>query len=259
MCRLAAYMGPELPLAQFLFAPAHGLVEQAWNPQELLFGRMNVDGFGIGWYADDDRPAVYVSALPIWADVNLPHLGRSLVNDLWLGSVRSATSGASTDPVNSQPFCDEELMFMHNGLLEDFGRRVRPSLRQHLSPDIEAGVRGSTDSEYLFALLRHLLADDEELSIEDALADMSGLIGEWAGTGQALLNVVVTDGERLYATRHALNHRCPSLYYTTDDESFPGAQLVASERLTDAAFWQPVPEHHVLVLDPDEPPELVAL
>ena len=39
------------------------------------------------------------------------------------------------------------------------------------------------------------------------------------------------------------------LYYTTDDELFPGGQLLASERFTDDSFWQPVPEHHILILD----------
>jgi glutamine amidotransferase len=70
---------------------------------------------------------------------------------------------------------------------------------------------------------------------------------------------VITDGQRLYATRHGLNHECPSLYYTTDDELFPGGQVIASERLTGDSYWQPVPEHHILILDPDKPPELLAL
>ena len=33
---------------------------------------------------------------------------------------------------------------------------------------------------------------------------------------------------------------------------FPGAQLIASERLTDSPFWQIVPEHQILILDPGE-------
>jgi glutamine amidotransferase len=59
--------------------------------------------------------------------------------------------------------------------------------------------------------------------------------------------------------RHALNHYCPSHYFTTDDELFPGGQLIASERFTDDSFWQPVPEHRILILDADKPPELLEL
>jgi glutamine amidotransferase len=69
----------------------------------------------------------------------------------------------------------------------------------------------------------------------------------------------VSDGERLYAVRHALDDEPPTLYYTADDEAFPNAQLMASERLTESAFWQAVPEHHILILDPEEPPELLSL
>ena len=78
-------------------------------------------------------------------------------------------------------------------------------------------------------------------------------------TQAALLNIIVTDGIKLYAARHGINHECPSLYYTTDDELFPAGQVIASERLTEDDFWQPVPEHHLLIIEPDNPPELLAL
>jgi glutamine amidotransferase len=120
-------------------------------------------------------------------------------------------------------------------------------------------MRGSTDSEYLFAILRYILADDDDLSMEQAIAELFNMIENWTGDQDALLNLIITDGELVYATRHAINHDCPSLYYTTDDESFPDAQLIASEAMTETGLWQPVPEHHILVLSNDEPPELVAL
>ncbi len=259
MCRMAAYLGPEITLRQFLLEPGHSLMEQAWRPQELLYGALNADGFGFGWYVEDGTPAVYTSPMPIWSDVNLQHLGRALASDLWLAAVRSATPGLPVNQANTQPFCDTELVFMHNGLIENFALTVRPQVRQFIDPGIEAEVQGNTDSEYLFALLRHLLAGDRELSVEDGLISLYEVLQEWLGPRPALVNLVVTEGERLYAARHAFNHVCPSLYYTTDDENFPGGQLVASERLTDAEFWQPVPEHHLLILDPEEPPELIAL
>ena len=76
------------------------------------------------------------------------------------------------------------------------------------------------------------------------------------GEKPALLNLVVTDNGSIYAARYALNHESPSLYYTTTDPDFPGGQLVASERFSEDTGWQTVPEHHVLVLRPDHPPEL---
>ncbi|HKK13524.1 MAG TPA: class II glutamine amidotransferase [Gammaproteobacteria bacterium] len=259
MCRLAAYLGPDISLQAFLTEPPHSLVEQAAAPRELRFARLNADGYGFGWFAPDGRPAVYTSPLPIWSDVNLPHLSRALSAPLWLAAVRSATPGNPVNHANTQPFWDDELIYLHNGYVEEFARELRPQVQEQLSPEVGAAVLGNTDSEYLFALMRQLLAEDADLSLEGALAELAGRIEEALGDGKALLNVVVSEGGRLYALRHAVNSECPSLYYTTDDEAFPSAQLLASERLTEAGFWQPVPEHHILILDPEEPPELLAL
>ncbi|MFA7096192.1 MAG: ergothioneine biosynthesis protein EgtC [Gammaproteobacteria bacterium] len=261
MCRLAAYVGPSITLEQFLLNPPHGLLVQAWRPREMHHAALGVDGFGLGWYGPDELPATYVNPMPIWSDVNLSSLSRSLSCDLWLTAVRSATPGYVSSHANLQPFSDEaDLLFIHDGYITDFRRNLRPALRQFLDPAIEADMEGNTDSEYLFALLRHLLAGDDDLSIEEAIAEMMRLLDDWLEEEiPALLNFVISDGERLYAVRHAVNADCPSLYYTTDDETFPGGQLVASERLTETEYWQPVPEHHILILDAEEPPELLAL
>ena len=260
MCRIAAYLGPELALEHFLLKPSHNLLEQALAPREMYYGRLNGDGFGFGWYGPDGAPETYINPQPIWADTNLATLARNLRNDLWLASVRSATPGFGNTPANTQPFCDEELLFLHNGFIDDFRRSVRPKLLRELPVDIEAGVRGDTDSEYLFALLRQMLADDEEMAIESAIGETLALLGDWTGDARALANLIVSDGERIYAVRHAVNHDSPSLYYCVDDETFPdGAQLVASEALTTQGLWQPLPEHSLLILDPESPPELIAL
>ena len=257
MCRLAAYVGPAIPLGQFLLDPPHNLLAQAITPREMAFARFNADGFGMGWYTGDGRPAVYTNPAPIWSDVNLPHLARSLSGPLWLATVRSATLPQNSGLVNTQPFCDDRLIFLHNGFLDDFSP-LRRIIRDFLDPRIEAEIRGNTDSEHLFGLLRHLLHDDAELSIEDALWELLDLLDDWVENRLALLNIVVSDGECVYAVRHAINAACPSLYYSIDDENFPEGQLLASERLTEDEFWQPVPDHNMLILSPDAPPELIA-
>lgn len=259
MCRMAAYLGPSIALQAFLTDPEHSLVVQSWAPRELKYAKLNADGFGVGWYADDETPATYTNPMPIWSDPNLQPLGRSLSREIWLANVRSATAGLPVNHANTQPFHDQELLFMHNGFLDDFPGSWRPAIQEMLSVEIAAQIQGNTDSEYIYALLRHLMEDDDELSLEDAIDESLALLDQWAGDLPALLNLIVADGERLCAVRHAVNHECPSLYYTTDDDSFPGGQLIASEPLTDSEYWQPVPEHHMLVLDPHEPPELMAL
>lgn len=259
MCRLAAYIGPEISLARFLLRPQHGLMQQSWEPREMRGARLNADGFGFGWFDRTQRPARYLNAMPIWADANLPALGGSLHARLWMANVRSATAPSASHVVNTQPFADDEMLFLHNGYITDFATTLRPYLRQILPPHIEAGVQGNTDSEYLFALLRHILAEDDDMALEEGLLQMFRRVEDSLDGPSALLNIVVTDGERLYATRHALRDDCPSLYFTVDDEDYPSGLLVASEPLTDSAFWRAVPAHHLLVLDPQAPPELIPL
>jgi glutamine amidotransferase len=173
--------------------------------------------------------------------------------------VRSATDDQPVHPCNTPPFHDERHLFAHNGFIGEFHLQVRPAMQEMLSPPIAANIHGNTDSEYLFACLRQLLADKPHRPPGEALGELLDLLAEWVDEQPALLNIIVTEGERLYASRHALNHECPSLYYTTDDELFPGGQLLASERFTEDSFWQPVPEHHILILDAEKPPELLEL
>jgi len=259
MCRIAAYLGTPIPLEKFLLEPPHSLRVQAWAPRELRYARLNADGFGFSWYTDDGRPAVYVNPTPIWTDPNLPHLARSLVSDLWLASVRSATEGNPVSHANTQPFADDEFLFDHNGLIDDFHSKVRHKLVAHLDPVYLPSILGNTESEYLFAALRQLLNQNPDLPMESALAELMQQVEGWLDGSRALLTLVVSDGERLYALRHACGDDCPTLYYTTDDETFPAAQLIASEPLTESGVWQSVPEHQILILDPEEPPELLSL
>lgn len=257
MCRFAAYLGPELPLGRFLLEPDHSLVRQSWQPREMQTAMLNADGFGVGWY-NGSAPATYRQMLPIWADPNLADLGNSLARRLWLAHVRSATPGYAAGHANTQPFADAELLFVHNGFVTDFAYTVRPRLRRWLRPEIEAGIHGGTDTEYLFAVVRQLLAEDPERDLTDALRLLHTLLLEW-GAEQALLSMALSDGARVVALRHAIGCDCPSLYFTADDDLFPDAQLVASEPLTEIGFWQAIPPHHLLVLDEDEPPQLLPL
>lgn len=246
MCELAAYLGPRLLLAE-----VSGLMESG-------SGR-DAYGFGLGWYAPDGSPAVYTRSKPPAWDKNLPHLERSLDSNLWLVHFRLEAAQAASHQTGPQPYCDDEFIFGHCGVIEGFRDRLSPLMRQFMAPEVEAGISGTTASEYLFGLLRHLLQDDDDISVDQALGQMFELLDNWLENEVALLNIILSDGETLCAARHAINAECAPLYFTTDVDDYPGAQLIASSPLTASAFWQPIPEHHLLILDPAAPPELVAL
>lgn len=259
MCRLAAYLGPAIALRQFLLEPPHSLYRQAREPQELLYTTLNADGYGFGWFSPDGTPSTYTNAQPIWSDSNLPSLARTLSSRLWVAEVRSATEGNPVHQFNTQPFSDTALLFVHNGFIQRFHEQVRPGILQRLAPAVAAAVHGNTDSEHLFACLRQVMLDNPELQPAAAISQLFELLRGMIGNRPALLNLVITDGTSLYATRHGLNHDSPSLYYTLADPLYPGGQLVASERFSAHNSWQPVPEHHILTLTPGRSPVLQAI
>src|SRR5262249_39552357 len=97
MCRHFAYVGDQVSIKSILLDPPHSLVEQAWAPRWQRHGTMNVDGFGVGWYADGDpSPARYRRAGPIWSDESLLDLARVTRTRAMLCAVRSASVGTDT-------------------------------------------------------------------------------------------------------------------------------------------------------------------
>jgi glutamine amidotransferase len=260
MCRLAAYSGPDITLAKFLLAPGHGLMEQSWAPREMREARLNADGYGFGWFAADGCAATYRIPMPIWTDANLPSLARSLTARQWLANVRSASDRMPVNPFNTMPFAEDRLLYMHNGFVQDFALALRPQLRRTLEPQFESGIHGNTDSEYMFALLRQLRAQQAPGEpLENSLVELCTSLAQWLGDTKALLNFVVGDGQSLYAVRHALNGECPSLYCCVGEADYPGGVLVASEPMTDAACWSSIAEHTVCVFTAAEAPRVLAL
>jgi len=232
-------------------------MEQSWAPQEMKEARLNADGFGFGWFANNKQPAIYTNPMPIWTDPNLDGLGQTLSADCWLAYVRSATRRTDVSHANTQPFCNNTLLFTHNGFIDQFGETLRHNIRHALETHCEKTIHGNTDSEYMFALLRQQLLS--EISIEEGLKKLFHLLESWATDVKLLLNIVIAERDRIIATRHAINGECPSLYYCADDSEFAGGTLVASEPLTASESWQAVPEHNLLVIGRKSEPQLTSL
>ena len=250
MCRMAAYTGSPMPLYDFLCAPPHSLIEQAHAPKEAVSATVNADGIGIGWYADDGAPALYRSPLPAWADANLDGLSRSLTRSVWMANVRSATDPLSNGTANTQPFTDSHRLFLHNGFIADFARSIRTRFRAELGAAYEASIAGTTDSEYLFALIRQYADNDG-----DTLAGLSKAIHrlhDWLDATQsgAMCNIIVAEGSRLIVLCHAYRETPPSLYVHPAHPGFGNGALAASEPLDGDRDWQPVSPDHIVTLEP---------
>lgn len=227
--------------------PVHSLYRQSWEPKEMDEAVLNADGFGFGWVNTLQQTAIYTSTQPIWTDTNLIGLSDSLHSGYWLANVRSATPGQQITQTNTHPFKMDQLLFTHNGCIENFNPKIRSVFHDVLDTSIQADIQGNTDSEYLFALLRQQLSQTPDIA--QAIHGMLSMLAEIITDEKVLLNLIVGDGTRFYVLRHAMNGQCPSLYYSVHEDEFPEAIVIASEALTESGQWQTVPEHSYITID----------
>lgn len=258
MCRHAGYVGAEISLHRFLTAPPHSLVVQAYRPREMITAALNADGFGVGWVGADGAPGRYTNPMPIWSDSNLVHLGKALASRAWIGNVRSATPGLPINQANTHPFCAGEMLFSHNGFVTDFADSLRPRLRRWLEPAFDSAIEGTTDSEYLFAVIRQIMAA-HGADAAAGIAILAGLLRDWVPELPILLNIMIMQGETITASRYAQNHDAPSLYVGQDPESFGAGWLIASEPLTEHPSWQSIAPGSVVTLTQNSEPVVAAL
>jgi ergothioneine biosynthesis protein EgtC len=259
MCRFVEYIGPIIPLRRLIEEPQHSLVIQSYRPREMRSGVVNADGFGVGWYQPEveDTPGVFTSELPIWGDANLPQLGRKIHSGLAFAAVRSATPGMPYGQEHTQPFACGRYLFMHNGYITDFRRRLMRRLRDSLRDEYYNAISGGSDSEHVFALLLENLAESDDapsaMQMAAAMRRTVRQLHEWTREIglEALLNLALSDGRSIVTCRDSTTEYAPSLYVTGDEPFFPDAVVVASEPLFANGRWQEVPAGQIVIIEPD--------
>jgi gamma-glutamyl hercynylcysteine S-oxide hydrolase len=237
MCRHLGHIGPARSLAALLFDPPHSLERQAWEPRFLDVGRINADGWGVGWYDPSvgREPARYRTATPIWADHRFAGVARHVRASHILAAVRNASPGLPVEDSGAAPFIADHYLFSHNGSVDGWHDGVGLTLRRGLSPRREAIVGGRSDSEVLFAMI--LDGVDAGAPLDEAVA---GVVDEVATMAGGRFNLLLSDGETIIATRHGC-----SLFVLADR----GDQvMVASEPLDEGPGWYPVPERSLVAL-----------
>ena len=254
MCRLLGYLGPQILLDYILSKPEHSLIVQSYQPKEMTSGVVNADGFGVGWYHPqrETEPFIYKNTLPIWGDINLPNLSRYIESNCILANVRSATGGQAVDLSNCQPFSNGNLLFTHNGFIQNFRKTLYRPIRDRLTDQVYHSIDGITDSEHIFALLNNELATNPEISLQKALKTTLATLAELAQLHQTKVsaNIIISDGHQLVASRFATYSPAPSLYWLRDDPNFPNAVIIASEPLF-AGNWNCFSENTIISVGED--------
>ena len=277
MCRFVLYMGPPITLDLLITRPTYSIIHQSYRSR-MREEPLNGDGFGVAWYVPEisPEPAVFRSIQPAWNNTNLGDLARLTRSPVILAHVRAASKGLSVSESNCHPFTAGPLAFMHNGSVAGF-TGLKRAIQQRLSDESFSGIRGTTDSEHVFALFRdHYertdppVANDPVERLASALAATILEVDELARAANparhSYLNLAASDGRCAAVSRFATGEEtAPTLFvhegkeYTCQDGQClmidsPAQHrtvIVASEPLTDEPTWKAVPEEHMALIHPD--------
>src|SRR5215208_2711813 len=164
MCRILAYLGEPLPVQHLLFDTDNSLVRQSYSPR-LMNTFLNLAGFGM--------KAWDPTALPSF-DRNLRFISSKVASTCLVAHVRGVTysGGAVVADTNLHPFhfAGARVVLAHNGHLRQFPR-MRYSLIEHVRPELAQRIEGTTDSEWIYALVLSQLDDPYGLPETRELAD----------------------------------------------------------------------------------------
>ncbi|NEP62588.1 MAG: ergothioneine biosynthesis protein EgtC [Symploca sp. SIO2G7] len=248
MCRLLAYLGEPILLEDLILEPEHSLVVQSYQPKELQVALLNADGFGVGWHHPNDTtapPFVYRNVLPIWNDVNLPHLCRYIRARSFVSNVRSATPGLPLDFSNCQPFRHGQLLFVHNGWIDRFRQTLYRPMRDLIGDVAYQNIYGLTDSEHVFALIIHLLELDPQMGLLGALEQAIAMVQSLANKYDVRVSgvIILSDGQQLVAARFDNQDKAPSFYLLRQ----PQGVILVSEPLF-SGDWEPIAQAHSLTV-----------
>lgn len=287
MCRALMYLGQPIPLDDLLFRPESSLVNQVFMPRKLHM--LNLAGFGMmAWDSrthQPERPFRYAtSALPVF-DRNLKALAEKLTPECVIAHVRGVAYSPTmhVSELNTHPFCFDRctIALAHNGDLHRIDEMKR-DLLDFIRPEIARHIAGSTDSEWIYALVLSRLdnpcasPDGMELleAVRQSLAiirdirakhciNLSSSVNLFIATGQMVLGVRYCFDFGCYISEgpeqlHEANLSFLSLWYTTGrdfglhegewkmigGEQTANSLIIASEPLThNTATWLEVPEY----------------
>jgi glutamine amidotransferase len=295
VCRILAYLGEPLAVQRLLYDTDNSLVRQSYSPR-MMHTFLNLAGFGMtAWDPASLRPEApftyRATSLPSF-DRNLRALSSKLAPTCLVAHVRGTTF--STDAVvaetNLHPFHfpGARVVLAHNGHLRQFAR-MRYALLDHVLPELAQRIQGTTDSEWIYALVLSQLDEPYGVPGTRELADATARALRIVRSVRAAhgidtsspVNLCLSTGRSIVATRLSFDYG----WYPPEDEMLetdlpfvslwyaiggeyreveghwqmtprdpPRSLIIASEPLTtDSSSWFEVPEYSMLIaeLTPD--------
>ena len=263
MCRWLAYSGSPIRLEELLVKRDRSLIDQSLHSRQGATPT-NGDGFGVGWYEEDETPRLYRSTHPAWNDRNLRELAAGISSGLFLAHIRAST-GTAIQETNTHPFRHGRWLWMHNGLIREFAR-VKRELVLAIDDSLFASIEGTTDSETMFYLALTFGLESDPVTAVERMVGFVEETGLEHGIEQPIQMTVATcDGKSLWAFRYSSEGDSRSLYFSTRMDALKAAypeseelaalsdetRVVVSEPLGDLpGAWNEVPESHVGIIHP---------
>jgi glutamine amidotransferase len=263
VCRWLAYSGTPIRLEDLLLERDRSLIDQSLHSR-LGATTTNGDGFGVGWYDDEQLPRLYRSTHPAWNDRNLRELAAAVSSPLFFAHVRAAT-GTAVQETNTHPFRHGTWLWMHNGLVREFAR-VRRDLVLAVDESLFPSIEGTTDSEVMFYLALTFGLEDDPVAAVERMVGFVEKTGREQGVELPLqMTVATTDGRTIWAFRYSSEGDSRSLFFSTRMDALKAhyPELVELARLSDETraivseplgdlegAWNEVPESHVGIVRP---------
>jgi gamma-glutamyl hercynylcysteine S-oxide hydrolase len=217
VCRHLGWLGAPRTVHDLVLAPANGLLVQSYAPRRQQYGLMNADGWGVGfWHDDDGSPARWRSVRPLWQEAALASVAPALRSGCVVAAVRSATEGMPIEEAATAPFLHDGWLVSHNGRVDRAVLPARPQLAESLC---DAAVLAA----HVVAVGVHRLA---RTVVEIGAADP-----------QARLNLLLGDGSRLLATTWG---------DTLSILRTPSGTVLASEPYDEDPGWSDVPDRRLV-------------
>jgi len=231
MCRALLYLGQPVLLDHLLFQPDSALIRQSYMPKMLHM--LNLAGFGMCAWSRDSlnaaKPFSYaVTTLPVF-DRNLKNLAEKVRAECLLAHVRGVAYNTSVEISlqNVHPFRFDgvPLVLAHNG---DLARMAE--MKSLLARQIRAAylpqIRGTTDSEWIYALFLSQFAgdmvasrrfDSDELvaAVKQTLHVLREIRATLGIATSSSVNLFIANGHQIAAVRYCFDFGC----YPTEDPS----------------------------------------
>ncbi len=177
MCRVLAYIGPEIPIDSLLLNPENSLINQTLDPE--LHPLLQLAGWGFGAWSEHllkpEEPLLYRRPMAAFYDDNAVGIIPSLQASTLLAHVRAAAydSKMVLADENCHPFSFDGTPWIlaQNGALPNW-QILQRELLPHCQDKYLKQMRGTTDTEFLYVLLLSLLESDSDDDVRQAFEQL---------------------------------------------------------------------------------------